>query len=162
MSPRRCRARRRPRTRPIDGRILVRDADHRVVGDGGMLAERVLNRARIDVLTAGDDHVVFAADDEQPPRVVEVAHVAGAVIPSTTALHRRRCSRRTPATTDEHPPGDVRPDRPVVLVENLDRTAGDRPANRLRCSRRSAGVARARWRPPRSRSRCRGCRRRCP
>ena len=53
--------------------VLIRNTDHRVVDHVQMFAKGVLNRAGVDVLAARNDHVVFAADDEQPPRLVEVA-----------------------------------------------------------------------------------------
>ena len=100
---------------------------------------------RVDVLSAGDDHVVFAVETmNSRPASLEVAHVPGVRHPGDHILATAtRCSRRTSIpTTHEHPPGDVRPDGTVVLVENL----GPRqPATGLPTvsgvSRRSAGVA---------------------
>ena len=67
------------RTRAAAGRTPRRarrrtatSRDRRVVG------EQVLDLAREDVLAAGDDHLVVAPVDEQPPVAVEVPDVAGA------------------------------------------------------------------------------------
>ena len=57
--------------------LLVGDADHRDLVDGPWSDEQVLDLAREDVLAAGDDHLVVAAVDEQPPAVVEVPDVTG-------------------------------------------------------------------------------------
>ena len=56
--------------------LLVVDADHRRLRYLGVRRQRLLHLDRIDVLTAGDDHLVVAADDEQPPRVIEVTDIA--------------------------------------------------------------------------------------
>ena len=56
---------------------LARDADDRALGDGRMLGEGVLDLGRIDVLAAGDDHVLDPVDDEDESVFVHVAAVAG-------------------------------------------------------------------------------------
>ena len=58
--------------------LLVVDAEDRDLLDRVVALEQLLDLRREDVLAAGDDHVVVAAVDEQPPVVVEVADVAGA------------------------------------------------------------------------------------
>ena len=52
----------------------------------GVVGEQVLDLAREDVLAAGDDHLVVAAVDEQPPALVEVPDVAGDISPSIDLL----------------------------------------------------------------------------
>ena len=113
--------------------LLVRDADDRVLGDIGMFGERVFQCTRIDILAARDDHVVFAADDVQPSRIVEVAHVAGAghaVDDGFTSA--AGVSVRSQFTADEDAAGDTRPDRPAVSVEDAHRASRDRSSDRLR------------------------------
>lgn len=56
--------------------LLVVHADHRGLGHVGVGGQRLLHLDRVDVLTAGDDHLVVAPDDEQPAVLVEVADVA--------------------------------------------------------------------------------------
>jgi hypothetical protein len=41
-----------------------------------MCRQCLLHLDRVDVLAAGDDHLVVAADDEQPPRLVQIPDVA--------------------------------------------------------------------------------------
>ena len=114
--------------------VLVRHADHRVVGDFRKLGEGILDRTRIDVFSPGDDHVVFAADDEQPARSVEVAHVPGVhhVVDDVFGITARVAVERQVAA-DENSPGNVRSNGSAVLVENADRAADNRSAHRLRC-----------------------------
>ena len=52
-------------------------ADHRDIGDGGMIHQRVLDLGGIDVLAAGDDHVLHPVVDEEEA-VPEITRVAGA------------------------------------------------------------------------------------
>ena len=47
--------------------------------DRRMAGERVLDLGRVDVLAAGDDHVLHPVDEEEVPVVVEVAGVARVV-----------------------------------------------------------------------------------
>ena len=42
---------------------FVRDADHGQLGHGRVHGERVLDLGAVDVLAAGDDHVLLAVDD---------------------------------------------------------------------------------------------------
>ena len=51
-----------------------------------MPGQQVLDLSREHVLAAGDDHVVVAAVDEQPPVGVEVADVAGGHEPAAAVL----------------------------------------------------------------------------
>ena len=53
-----------------------------------MATEHVADLLREDVLAAGDDHVVLAAVDQQPPLVVEVTEVAGVHQPADRLLRR--------------------------------------------------------------------------
>src|ERR687895_511030 len=55
---------------------LVGPADHRGLLDTRMLQEHILDLARIDVLSAADDHVLLAVDEEEEPVLVAVADVA--------------------------------------------------------------------------------------
>ena len=57
--------------------LLVGNADHRHVGDRRMAEQRVLDFGRIDVLAAGDDHVLHAVVDVEVAVRVEIAGVAG-------------------------------------------------------------------------------------
>ena len=67
---------RRRRSQPL-AEVGVLDADHRGVCDRGVGEEQLLDLAREHVLAAGDDHLVVAAVDEEPPGGIEVADVAG-------------------------------------------------------------------------------------
>ena len=63
------------------GRFLaigIGDADHDAFVDRGMLVDRLLDHARIDVVARRDDQVLGAVDQVEPAVVVHVAHVAGA------------------------------------------------------------------------------------
>src|ERR1700727_1862588 len=64
--------------------LLVRHADDRHLADPGHRRQEVLDLAREHVLTAGDDHVVVAAVDEQPTTGVEMTDVAGGHEPTVT------------------------------------------------------------------------------
>ena len=57
--------------------LLVVDADHRGLADRGVGVEGLLDLERVDVLAAGHDHLVVAADDVEPPGLVDPADVAG-------------------------------------------------------------------------------------
>src|SRR5271166_2112200 len=46
-------------------------------GHRGMREDRFLHLTRVDVLPAGDDHVVLAADEKDEAVLVDDAHVAG-------------------------------------------------------------------------------------
>ena len=56
----------------------MRHTDHRGFADGGMLVEDVLDLARIHVVSATDDHVLLAIDDEEVTVLVDPGQVAGA------------------------------------------------------------------------------------
>ena len=55
----------------------VGHADHRRLGDGGMLAERLLDQRRRHVLAAAADDVALAVDEVEPAVGVERAEIAG-------------------------------------------------------------------------------------
>ncbi len=50
--------------------VLVRHADHRALGDGRMLVQRVLHLGRVDVLAARDDQILDAVPDVDEAVVV--------------------------------------------------------------------------------------------
>jgi hypothetical protein len=56
---------------------LVGHGDHRAIGDRGMSEQRVLNLGRIDVLGAGDDHVLDPVDDVDIAVGVHPASISG-------------------------------------------------------------------------------------
>ena len=56
--------------------LLVVDAEHRGLCHLRMTDEHLLDLDRVDVLTAGDDHLVVTADHEQTARFIEVADVS--------------------------------------------------------------------------------------
>ena len=58
--------------------FVVGDADHRDFGDIGVVADRALDFGGIDVLAAGDDHVLDAVVDVEVAVLVHVAGIAGA------------------------------------------------------------------------------------
>src|SRR5690606_38113897 len=57
--------------------FVIRHTDHRAFGDIGVGQYRLLDFARINVFTAGNDHVFLAVDQVQEVLIVEAAHVAG-------------------------------------------------------------------------------------
>ena len=57
--------------------FLVGNADDRAFGDVGVLVERLLDLGGIDVLAAGDDHVLDPVDDIDEAVLVHIAAVAG-------------------------------------------------------------------------------------
>ena len=58
--------------------FVVGDADHGGFGDVRMIADRALDFGGIDVLAAGDDHVLDAVVDVEIAVLVHVAGIAGA------------------------------------------------------------------------------------
>src|SRR5680860_363813 len=66
--------------------LLVVDPDHRRLVDRIVVAEQILDLAREDVLTTGDDHLVVATIDEQAPALLEMPDVAGAEQPTEVLL----------------------------------------------------------------------------
>ena len=58
--------------------LLVGHADHGDFGDVGMVADRALDLGGIDVLAAGDDHVLDAVVDVEIAVLVEIAGVSSA------------------------------------------------------------------------------------
>ena len=73
--------------------VGVRHADHAHLLDRGMLVDRLLDDARIDVVAAAQQHVLGAVDDEDVAVLVHVADVAGA----EEAVRRSSTSRSPPA-----------------------------------------------------------------
>ena len=55
----------------------MRNAEHGRLANRRVLVEHLLDLARIDVVTAADDHVLLAVDDEEVAVLVDLAHVAG-------------------------------------------------------------------------------------
>src|SRR6476646_3588018 len=55
---------------------LIRHADHRGLGDGGMLQQEPLDLGGVGVEAADDEHVLLTPDDAQPSRRIERAQVA--------------------------------------------------------------------------------------
>ena len=127
--------------------LLVRHPDHRVVGHLRQFGQRVLHRSGVDVLAARDDHVVGPPDDEQPARSVQIPDR-----PCPSCRRRHPSSRRS----HEQPP-----------VTSLDRPSCRRrrgfaphtqpPACRPSPAPRGdpPGSQAPRYRPPKSRRRCR-------
>src|SRR6185312_13520254 len=66
--------------------IGIGDAENDAFGDLGILVDRLLDVARIDLVAAGDDDVLDAVDEEKVTVGVEVADIAGAQ--PATAEHR--------------------------------------------------------------------------
>src|SRR5690606_3914413 len=99
------------------------------VFDRLVLHQQVLDLAGVHVLAAGDNHVVGAAVDEQPPRGVEVADVAGAHQPADLlfALPAGVAGEGEP-TADEDPPLLVRLAYPVAVLVGEAYPAADRRA----------------------------------
>src|SRR4029450_12815365 len=52
--------------------------DHRALGHVGMAVDHVLHLGRVDVLAAGDDHVLHPVHDRDVTVVVDDGHVARA------------------------------------------------------------------------------------
>ncbi len=52
-------------------------ADHRAVGDGGVLEQRGFDLDAVDVLAAPDDHVLRPVHDVDEAFLVDPGHVAG-------------------------------------------------------------------------------------
>src|SRR4029079_8716206 len=84
----------------------------------GVAQEASLDLGREDVLAAGDDHVVVAAVDVQPPLRVEVTDAASAqqavddVLPATARVSLKRRGR-----ADEDPAGRAARRRATLVVE---------------------------------------------
>ena len=99
--------------------VVVRDPDDDALVDGGVLVDRLLDRLRIDVVAARDDHVLVALDDVEIAVLVHGADVAG----HEEAVDEggRRVLRALPVA-GEH----VRP-----LDPDLPRLAGRQQARRI-------------------------------
>src|SRR5229473_4595334 len=57
--------------------VGIGNADYDRFGDSRVRVNRTLYIGRIDIVAAGDDHVLEAIDDEQIAVLVEVANIAG-------------------------------------------------------------------------------------
>ncbi len=112
--------------------LLIGDTDDGVVGDIAVFGKRVFDRAWIDVLAPGDNHVVFAADDEQPSRFVEVAHVPGVghVVDDVFGA-AASVGVEGQLAADEDAPDDVWPNGSAVCIEDADPVAGKQTADGL-------------------------------
>ena len=144
--------------------LLVLDPDHRHLDDRLVVGEQILDLAREDVLAAGDDHLVVAAVDEQPPLGVEVADVAAAEQAVDHLLAAAAgVALEGHLVADEDPPhlaGRAPPAPPRRRAGPRCRAAAGR-----RCRARRAGPRawrRSRRRPRSSRRGCRCCRRSGP
>ena len=62
----------------VSPRYASGDAEDQRLGDGRVGVHRLLDVDRVDVVPAGDDHVLQPVDDEEEAALVEVADVAGA------------------------------------------------------------------------------------
>src|SRR6201999_3749045 len=112
---------------------LVGDADDRLIDDAWVLCQCVFDRARINVLTAGDDHVVFAADDVETAGVVEVAHVPRARHAVDHVFRpAARVTLAREVATDEDASGNARTDGSAGLAEDPHRAPDDRFADGFR------------------------------
>ena len=129
--------------------IAVGNSDHDHFLDVRMLVNRFLDHARIDIETAGNNHVLLAVDDKQKTVLVHVANIAG----QPEAVDETLGGLLRPVPIAGH---DIRPfdadlaglaDRKhaarIVERDDLDHDAGQRntggaalagPRNRLCCS----------------------------
>src|SRR3954447_4298616 len=109
--------------------LLVVDADHCHLVDALHVRDQILDFAREHVLAAGDDHVVVAARDVQPPLVVEVADVAGRHQPVDHVLvAAARVALEQHLVADEDAPRlALRQLLAVLVVDAQDRAARRRP-----------------------------------
>ncbi len=56
--------------------FFIRDADHGTHVDGGMLVKHVLDLNRVDILSAGDEHILFAVTHEKVPFLIVFDDIA--------------------------------------------------------------------------------------
>ena len=112
--------------------LRVLDPDHRCFLDPLVGDQELLDLAREYVLAAGDDHVVVASVDEQPPGVVEVPHIAGAHQPVDHVLAPPAgVALELEAVAHEDPTGTARSlDWGPVVIEELHEGAERRAAGR--------------------------------
>ena len=126
---------------------VVRRADHRHLANAGVAREDVLDLDRMDVLAAGDDHVVEPAVDPEVAVGVEVAGVAR-VVPAVA--NRLRVGVGTvPVAAERLVAREVGADLAVRL--ELQARVDGRPTRAARASRPGRGRSR-RCRPRSSRS----------
>src|SRR3984957_7168058 len=87
--------------------LVIGHADHRDLGHRRVLGHGLLDLGRVDVLPAGDDHVLDPVRDEQEAAVVHVPDVAAAQ-PARRGDRRRGVLR--PVQVAHHPLGRTEPE----------------------------------------------------
>src|SRR5581483_2813362 len=124
----------------------VPDADDGDVGDPGVLAQRLLDQDRRDVLAAASDHVALAVDEVQPAVLVDPAEVAGqkpvAVQGGLRLLGIAEVRRHAVRRLDRDLADLPRLHLPPFVVEDVDLDAGDRGPRRAGARRRAERLER--------------------
>ena len=117
---------------PTSPHALVRHPDRpRSLGDGRVLEQGGLDLGRVDVLSAGDEHVLHPVDDVEVALVVDDRDVAGAQ-PAVGERRRGRLRRAPSSPASRSGPGRApRRARPAADVGQVRR----RPPARRRRSR---------------------------
>ena len=149
------------KARPTSPQRSIGDADHRCLGNVGMVQQHHLDLGRKDVLAARNEHVLAAVDEGDeavavlPPDVAgaEPAVVGEGAAPSPPA---GSSSRRDVGTGQPELAGLSLDDVMPIIVDDAQRQRRRRPAppNRpCRKSPRHRSACRARCRPPSSHSR---------
>src|SRR5947209_2367897 len=114
-------------TQPL-AELLVTDADDRHLTDPREPGEQILDLAGEDVLTAGHDHVVVAAIDEQPLLSVEVTDVSRChQAPAAVLVASAGVALEQHLGADEDPARGARRDLLPTIVQDPDHGAAGRP-----------------------------------
>src|SRR5690606_17403094 len=107
----------------------VVDPDHGDLGDLGQFGDGVLGGLRVDVLAAGDDHVVLPAHHVQPAGGVETPQVTGVhQAVEDFAAGAVGVALEQHLVLGEDATGDPAPDRVAVLVQHAHDRAQRSPA----------------------------------
>src|SRR3954454_11438391 len=111
--------------------ILVVDADRRRLLHRLVVGKQVLDLAREDVLTTGDDHLIVSSVDEEAPVLVEVANIAGGEqLAELLLVPAARVALERQLIADEDPAGVARLDVVFVIVDDPDHRSTRRSAGR--------------------------------
>src|SRR3990170_2323004 len=114
---------------------IVGNTDDRRLADAGVTVQNGLDFAGVNVLAAGDDHVLLAVDQEEIPILVEAPEVAGMKpsVPENLCILpvALQIALAHVGSADHNFPCLPRWQRPAIVFEDAQFHAGQWPARRL-------------------------------